>query len=171
MTDDGDTTREISALVGFALLHGLSLIDADGDLVPDSKYLDLGIVITTFLDWAKDKDHEDYGIEDEAVAWRPDVVAYYEKSGLGFDRGIFGIEQLLEKLKDDDSKLKKKATADPWGYKCKFQAYKKGRNMGGEQYNILKMSRKERASHAFDKKDPLAEFSLKDIKEGNLLVQ
>jgi hypothetical protein len=30
------------------------------------------------------------------------------------------------------------------------------------------MSRKERASHAFDHKDPLADISDKDLKEGNL---
>lgn len=37
-------------------------------------------------------------------------------------------------------------------------------------FNILQMSRAERAGHAFDKKDPLAEFSEKDLKAGNLML-
>jgi hypothetical protein len=34
----------------------------------------------------------------------------------------------------------------------------------------MKMSRAERARHAFDKKDPLAQFSEKEIKSGNLAL-
>lgn len=34
----------------------------------------------------------------------------------------------------------------------------------------MKMTRQERAHHAFEKKDPLADFSSKDIKEGNLEI-
>lgn len=45
-----------------------------------------------------------------------------------------------------------------------------GNKLGGESYNILKMSRKERAGYAFEKKDPLAQFSDKDLREGNLAL-
>ena len=40
--------------------------------------------------------------------------------------------------------------------------------IGGENYNTSKMTRQERASCAFDKKDPLADVSAKDLKEGNI---
>lgn len=85
MSDDGDRAQEISGLVGTALLSGLASIEEAGELKADSKFLDLGIIITTFLYWSKD--HEDYGIEDEdAIGWRKHVVAYFERRGLGFDK-------------------------------------------------------------------------------------
>lgn len=92
MNDDGDRTAEVSGLVGTALLAGLAAIEEISELKADSKFLDLGIVITSFLHWAED--HENYGIEDEAVAWRKHAVAYFDRSGLGFDKGISGIEEL-----------------------------------------------------------------------------
>lgn len=44
----------------------------------------------------------------------------------------------------------------------------KGGSIGGTKYDITKISRKERAKHAFDNKDPLADNSEKELKEGNL---
>lgn len=44
------------------------------------------------------------------------------------------------------------------------------KKLGGEHYNILKMTRAQRASYAFDKKDPLAQFSEEDNKSGNLAI-
>lgn len=41
---------------------------------------------------------------------------------------------------------------------------------GGDEYNILRMPRMERAKLAFDKKDPLKDFSDKDLREGNLMI-
>lgn len=43
--------------------------------------------------------------------------------------------------------------------------------MGGEAFNILKMERRERAGYAFDKKDPLAAISDKDLEEGNIMIR
>ncbi|KAH7392682.1 hypothetical protein BKA66DRAFT_439397 [Pyrenochaeta sp. MPI-SDFR-AT-0127] len=56
---------------------------------------------------------------------------------------------------------------DPWGWNAKFKAYKKrqGSRLGGQRYDITKMSRKDRAAAAYDGKDPLARFSLKDLRE------
>jgi hypothetical protein len=42
------------------------------------------------------------------------------------------------------------------------------RTIGGYKYDITRMPRAERASYAFDEKDPLADVSDKDLKEGNL---
>lgn len=83
---------------------------------------------------------------------------------------------MLESAKGgSETKLAKKADKDPWGwgkvlgdYKRKQGTGKGGGSIGGTKYDITKMSRKERAAHAFDKKDPLADVSDKDLKEGNL---
>ena len=48
------------------------------------------------------------------------------------------------------------------------RAYTVGSKLGGEHFNVLKVSGEERASHSFEEKDPLAEFPVKDLREGNL---
>ncbi|KAF9734850.1 hypothetical protein PMIN01_07753 [Paraphaeosphaeria minitans] len=145
MNDDGERTEEISALTGTALLSGLASIEEAGELKADSKFLDLGIVITSFLFWAKD--HERYGIEDESVAWRAPAVAYFDRSGFGFDKGISGTEDLLKKFRGN-------------------RRYSTSGKIGGTKHDITKMSRTERAGYAFDKKDPLRDVSAKDLREG-----
>jgi len=59
---------------------------------------------------------------------------------------------------------------DPWKWAQKFAAYKEGHHpkMGGQQYDITKMSRVDREAVAFDGKDPLAHIPAKALKE-NLL--
>jgi hypothetical protein len=52
-----------------------------------------------------------------------------------------------------------------------LKSFKAGNGkLGGEKFNILKFSRKERAEHAFDGKDPLAQFPEKDLREGNVML-
>lgn len=56
-----------------------------------------------------------------------------------------------------------------------FQEHQKlfattGGKLGGKHYDITQMSRSERAGFSFDGKDPLKEFSDKDIKSGVLVV-
>lgn len=46
-----------------------------------------------------------------------------------------------------------------------------GNLIGGSNYDILKMSRSERARYAFDKKDPLKAVSAKDLREGNIMIR
>jgi hypothetical protein len=168
VTDDGDRTVEVSALVGTALLTGLAWIEESGELNANSKFLDLGIVITTLLHWAKD--HENYGIEDEAVAWREHAVAYYDRSGLGADKGISGTEDLLKKFRGESSS-KPNDKKDLWGWRPKLRKYDMlyGK-IGGTKYDITKMSRKDRAGYAFDGKDPLQDISAKDLREGNIAI-
>lgn len=59
---------------------------------------------------------------------------------------------------------------DPWQWDANFKAYKNGRHpvLGGQKYDITKMSRAQRAAAAYDKKDPLADVPVKDLKD-NLL--
>ena len=50
-----------------------------------------------------------------------------------------------------------------------FAAFKKSHEVTvGQRYNILLMSRRERAAHAFDKKDPLKGIPEKEIKKCRL---
>jgi hypothetical protein len=153
-------------------LRGLAALDAADEIKPDTNFLDLPIVITSLLDFSKDL--EAYGIEDEAVEWRPHAAAYFKKGKFSKDKGVFNTEKALESAEGgDESKLAKKTDKDPWGWDKRLKAYKRSHGtgngkIGGTKFDITKMSRKERASHAFDKKDPLADISDKDLKEGNL---
>ncbi|KAF1968411.1 hypothetical protein BU23DRAFT_558647 [Bimuria novae-zelandiae CBS 107.79] len=167
MNDDGDRVVEISALVGIALLTALAMVETSGELKTDSKFLDLGIVITSFLRWAED--HEDAGIEDDAVAWREHAVAYYERSGLGVEKGVSGTAELLKKFRDTSPPAPKERQ-DPWGWTAKLKMYDARHEMGGTNFDLTKWSRRQRAQYAFDKKDPLAEFSDKDLKDGVLQI-
>ncbi|EUC50517.1 hypothetical protein COCMIDRAFT_959 [Bipolaris oryzae ATCC 44560] len=56
---------------------------------------------------------------------------------------------------------------DVWNWVKIFKAYKKERGpvMGGEKYDITKMTRAERAESAFDQRDPLVDFPVKDLKK------
>lgn len=40
-------------------------------------------------------------------------------------------------------------------------------NIGGDRYDLTTWSREDRAEHAFDKKDPLAEFTDEQIEAGD----
>jgi hypothetical protein len=51
-----------------------------------------------------------------------------------------------------------------------YKPHTEGGELGGEQYNILMMSRKKRASYAFDKKGPLADFPEDVIRSGQLAL-
>lgn len=55
-------------------------------------------------------------------------------------------------------------------YKSYIERHR-GEPKGKFTHNILTMSRDQRANYAFDKKDPLAQFSAKDLKEGNIMLK
>lgn len=42
--------------------------------------------------------------------------------------------------------------------------------LGGTDYDITKMPRKKRAQYAFDKKDPLADFTDDDLKNNRIAL-
>lgn len=158
-------------LIGYALLRGLAALDSADELKPDTDFLDVPIVITSLLEFSDGL--PDYGIEGDAVKWRPHAAAYFKKGKFSNEKGISNTEKILESAKGgSEAKLAKKTDKDPWGWNKMLTAYKrkhgKGSKIGGTNYDITKMTRKQRASHAFDKKDPLADVSEKDLKEGNL---
>lgn len=250
--EDGETTCDVIGLMGCALLTVLAAIEAAGELKPDSRFLDLTIVISYYLELSHDLPA--YGIDGESVSWRKEAVSYFKKGQLDPEKGSFATKLRLDKLskvgdveddfaytngdiekimpgstelerieaervakdpagssaenpvtipEDDDTdkenanpeasvekkissapatttKGKRKrgldnvenagsAEEDPWHWDDKFQAYKTSKGkMGGEHYDITKMSRADRAAASFTGKDPLADIPVKDLKE-NLL--
>jgi hypothetical protein len=229
--EDGDTTCELIGLIGCALLTAIAVVEAVGELKPDSRFMDLTLVISYYLELSHDLPA--YGIEGECVAWRREAVKYFKKGNLDPERGLAATKLRIEKLDNvdehdegsftenvgtineavagssaqnpvtipDDSQANKenanpeaieekaispppsakrkrglgnseskKDARDPWKWAEKFMTYKQGRApvMGGQNYDITKMSRADRAAAAFDGKDPLADVSAKDLKD-NLL--
>lgn len=171
--EDGKKVQALAGLMGFALVRALAALDHADELKADSRFSDLPSVITSYLEWSSD--HPGYGIDGEAVEWRPHAAAYFKKAKFEFSKGIAGTEKLIEEAEPSDgTELPKKTDKDPWKWAKRLKDYKShygvtaAKKIGGTRYDITKMTRKERASHAFDGKDPLADVSEKDLKEGNL---
>jgi hypothetical protein len=158
--------------MGFALVRALAALDHAGELKADTEFLDIPIVITSFLEWSSDL--EEYGIEDEATAWRSHAAAYFQKGKFEADKGLAGTTKLIGEAEPTDEKeLPKQMDKDPWKWSKLFKDFKKDHGtpkIGGTHFDITKMTRKERAGHAVDGKDPLKDISEKDLKEGNLNI-
>lgn len=168
--EDGEKVQALTGLMGYALLRALAGLDHAEEMKPDTSFLDLPLVITYFLEWSSNL--ADYGINGEAIEWRPHAAAYFKKSKIDSSKGVPGTAKLIDKAEpSDESKLPSKTEKGPWKWNKRLKDYKSlhgSPKIGGTKYDITKMSRKERASHAFDNKDPLADVSEKDLKEGNL---
>ncbi|OQO10713.1 hypothetical protein B0A48_04013 [Cryoendolithus antarcticus] len=84
---------------------------------------------------------------------------------------------------EEEEKVPPEGQAKPyrWGSKARQikdfeEIYGKSTQGGkpkfeGHQYDITKMSRSERASHAFDDKDPWADIPIKELKAGNISLR
>jgi hypothetical protein len=164
VVEDGERAVQLATLIGTAVLTGLSMVERAGELKPDSKFLDLGIVISTYLRWTLEA--TEVCMEDEEFAWYQDVVAYFERSGIDADKGVKGTRERLVKLKGKNPSVPG-TKKDAWGWEARLKKYKKDHvagRMGGKSFDITKWSRKDRAEFSFNGKDPLAKFSDKDLK-------
>jgi hypothetical protein len=167
--DDGEKVQALCGLMGCALLRALAAIDHADELKADTAFVDIPIVVTSFLEWSADM--PDYGIDGDAIAWRSHAASYHQKAKFEANKGIANTKKLVEEAEPSgESKLPKKTDKDPWKWARKLKDYKTvhGPKIGGTKYDITKMTRKERAKHAYDGKDPLADVAEKDLKEGNL---
>ncbi|KAF2871327.1 hypothetical protein BDV95DRAFT_607582 [Massariosphaeria phaeospora] len=178
--EDGETVCKLCGLIGCALLTMLRALDSAGELKPQSTFLDLPLVISFYLAWSHDLPA--YGIEGDVVAWRKQAVALFKRGNLDPSKGIFSTAKLLDKLEKAPNydglavalgavpEPESEDYKDPGDWETLFKKYKKGRNlkMGRTHYDITKMSRAERASYAFDRKDPLAHVSVEDLKNDRL---
>ena len=141
------------------ILTALAAIEEAGELKPDSTFLDLTLVISTYLEAVHDM--PSYGIEWENVAWAREVVSYFRKAQLDPAKGIADMDYF------------RKSAKNPWGWDSLWKAYLKrqgGKSMVGQvrKYDITKMTRAERKKHAFDGKDPLADVSEQDLKNDRI---
>ena len=99
----------------------LNELDRAGHLKPDSKFLDLGLVMGMALQWSEDQ--EDYGYDPEDLEWRNSVVAYAKKSGIELTSiPLLDAKKLVEGVKDVE--IPAQVKADQWDWKKKV-----GRNL------------------------------------------
>lgn len=176
--DDGERMCKIIQLIGIAFIESLHELDRAKLLIPNSTIKDLGLVMSIYLDWGHD--FEDYGVEEDDLMWRKHVLSYVKKAGIDIvQEGCAGMTKTLEvyeniyptipALEDVEGKLTR------WKWRKFYQEYRKyyhgRRRLGGEEFNVLKMDRRRRAKYAFDEKDPLANFSDKDLEEGRVLIR
>ncbi|OTB09545.1 hypothetical protein M426DRAFT_316097 [Hypoxylon sp. CI-4A] len=170
-TGDPKKLETTTGLVGRALVSGLNELDRARLLKADSEIKDLGLVLTFYLHWADSLKNID-GIE---LPFCKEVVAYAKKAGIDFkEAGCYGAEEKVKALEKDIGRIKPLSgspKADRWEWKRKFRKFARDYKIGGEKYNILKMSRSQRASYAHDKKDPLADVPDKALQEGTVRVR
>lgn len=179
MIDDGERLSATLELAGRAFLSMLNALDRAGQLKPDSDLKDLGLIMGLFAGIASDF-QDAYNMEDE-LDWEAHILKYAKDKNI--DVGVsFEGKKLANKSDDgdsdeegfneDDTNEWPKAANDRWSFSKKLKEHKDTYELlGGTEYDITKMSRAQRAEHAFDKKDPLADVPLKDLKEGNLMLQ
>jgi len=172
---DGQHTEAVLGMVGHALLRALAALDFAGHLKPDTEFLDVPIVITSLLEFTSG--FPEYGLENTAISWRRHAAAYFKKGGFANEKGISSNEKILESAPGgSEADLAERSDRDPWGWKEMLRDYKQShgtgtgrtRTIGGYKYDITRMSRAKRASYAYDKRDPLADVSDQDLREGNL---
>ncbi|RYP21690.1 hypothetical protein DL767_009206 [Monosporascus sp. MG133] len=170
--NDGELLSETISMIGLAFLAMLNELDLAKLLKADSRIKDLGLVMACYLEWSQVSN--EYADDESDVDLPETVVAYAKKAGIELENaGVYGLKEKLSSIEEEKGEIETlsgNAKADRWAWKKKFNAFKRDHGItAGEKYNILKMSRKERASHAFDKKDPLKDVSDKDLREGNIM--
>jgi hypothetical protein len=94
--EDGETTCELIGLIGCALLTALAGLEAAAELKPDSRFLDLTLVIAYYLELSHDLPA--YGIEGDYVAWRREAVHYFRKAGLDPKKALSTTKLRIEQL-------------------------------------------------------------------------
>jgi hypothetical protein len=94
--EDGETIRELIGLIGCSLLTTLAVVEAAGELKPESRFRDLALVIAYYLELSHDLPA--YGVEGECVAWRKEAVNYFRKAKLSPEKGLFATKIRIEKL-------------------------------------------------------------------------
>ncbi|KAI1387461.1 uncharacterized protein F4822DRAFT_406569 [Hypoxylon trugodes] len=169
--DDRKRLEATIGLVGRAFVTVLNELDRGKLLKADSDIKDLGLVMTFFIYWTTTLQGQGFDLP-----YRKEVIAYGKKAGVNFrEAGCYGTEEKVRAYERElGARIKPSSSApksDKWEWKRKFKKFGKEYKLGGERYNILRMSRAERASFTHDKKDPLAEISDKALLEGNIRVR
>lgn len=173
MIDDGARVSSALALIGVAVLTALHKLEKLRLLKSGSEIKNIPLILSLYLKLATDQaDAIDYAYElpisiENWDLWPEYVVAYAEHHSieLSDETGVKGTTERKEKFNgfEYDDLPGKKNQIDRWGYKSAHkefvEQYGHGRVIGGDQYLIPKMSKKERIKASYvDGKDPLAEM-------------
>lgn len=198
MVDDGPRVERMCAVIGCMILTALNEVERVGQLKNDSQFRDLGHVMALYLRFA-DPTYGTTLDGEEDIDWTHAIVGYAKRAGIDLtEQGVNGMETVLVEC-EEVVDVEGKAKVDRWGWKNtarglelagnqsavltsrQFKKYKDdykthgmilmpSDTIGGDSYNIVKWSREERAEMAFDKKDPLKDFTDEEIASGNLAL-
>jgi hypothetical protein len=115
MVDDAERVFELIKLMGYAFLTALHSLDRAGKLTKDSKFRDLGLVMTLYLKWSMGAG-DDAG-DDDPVSWRAHVVGYAKKAGIDLRTvGCLSMERELREVEHAQA-LKNSTKVDRWDWK------------------------------------------------------
>ncbi|KAI5360710.1 hypothetical protein Slin15195_G086260 [Septoria linicola] len=172
--NDADRIQALTLIVGRTVLTALENVRQVGELHKNSKFKDLGLVMALYVNFSAERGgiSVERTLDDNAnTDWVKTIVAYALKADINITEiGVAGIEDLIENM-DVDAFDQEKPN---WKLSTSLNTFWRKYHtdapiMGGGHFNITKWSRAERAEHAFDKEDPLKDFSEKDIKSGKLM--
>lgn len=147
--DDGKKEGATWSLSGCAILTMLNELDRAGHLKPDSKFLDLALVMGMALEWSDGQ--EDYGYEPEDLEWRSSVVAYARKGEIDLaEIPLHDVEKLIDGV--EDAEIPARVKADQWDFKKKVSHVEKslfgGFFGGGDNPDISPSTRNSRQDTA-----------------------
>jgi len=169
-------------VIGKAFLNMLHLLEQEDQLKPDSEYKDLSLIMSMWLGIASTfSDCMDL-YEDGSQPWPEHIVTYSKKHNVDISVTVRADEMVLihDDGKEELPKKKGKPTPDRWAFKRALKNLRTvygssriifGRHatrmtFSGDGYDITKWSRKERAEHSFDKKDPLPDEIVRALERG-----
>lgn len=179
--DDGERTYATVDLIGNMFLNCLELLskagklDAKGD-DGGAEFRDVPLVMALYLKLAEILDED---METEELIWHHHIIAYATRHCIPLSSvPLKNIKQLISNSTDEyhgttwPEELRNRADEELWDFKKSFNEFarKHGRagagKIGGQEYDITKMSSEERAEAAFDKVDPIPLEVRKQMEKG-----
>lgn len=116
LVDDGARSAQSAGVIGSAVLTTLEELDRQGELKPDSKYQDLGLVMALHLKWTV------FPAEipmPEVKDWQPHLVAYAKKAGIDLEeQGCDNLSKTIKQYKNVRT-IGGKKTGDRWDFNKK----------------------------------------------------
>ncbi|KAK5732197.1 hypothetical protein LTR17_010774 [Elasticomyces elasticus] len=172
ISGDGDTATPRVEACGRMFLTALEAVEREGELKAESRFRDLGLVMSLNLKWSADL--LQYGIGEEVQCnWRKDVVAYGKAAGVDLTEAWASAEarKAVEDFRDVEAIQAGGGKATKWEWPKTFK------ELGGEkrgfgtnnQYDITKWTRQARAAKCYKGKDPLANVPVKILKSDGQL--
>ncbi|KAK5682264.1 hypothetical protein LTS10_005390 [Elasticomyces elasticus] len=174
ISGDGDKATPRVEACGRMFLIALEAVEREGELKAESRFRDLGLVMSLNLKWCADL--LQYGIGEEGQCdWRKEVVGYAKAAGVDLTEAWASAEarKAIEEFKHVEAIQAGGGKATKWEWPKTFK------ELGGEkrgfgtnnQYDITKWTRQERAAKCYKGKDPLADVPVKILKSDGIAFQ